>query len=392
MLNILGLIGKRYNKLQSDEIINLFKSNDILMFTETWLNDSIDCEVNNFRHYFLNRTNRAQGARRDSGGIIIYVSERIAIFCTFEKFSSDNVIWLKFDSGLFSLDSDLFLCLCYNAPSNSARVGLDEVNVYNLIMQDMIYIENKYNNNCNFVLAGDWNSRIGNALDFVQNDQDTLLDLNLLPGDYITDDYLQRVSNDNVVNENGRLLLDFCRQSGVRVMNGRIGDDRGVGRYTCVQSNGSSVVDLVLCKQDMMSFFNYFTVDEPNILSDHCLIRFNIGKLPMHSEDSNFQIDRNSNMCSKYKWKDDRKDLYIQSCRDNNIVEQLSFLSNDLNGDISSGDINDNLNSFCNCLSDVVKPLFKVDIRNIQNGDNYFDKLVNKSCYDDSCKGKQRAF
>ena len=52
-------------------------------------------------------------------------------------------------------------------------------------------------------------------------------------------------------------------------MNGRVGNDSGIGRYTFVGNRGCSVVDYVLGSQDMFKFFKCFEVHEPNIISDH---------------------------------------------------------------------------------------------------------------------------
>jgi len=67
LLNIQGLIGKSYNKLDSNELRTIFQNNDILFLTETWLNDMFNDNVENFDHYFLNRKRKAKGAKRDCG-------------------------------------------------------------------------------------------------------------------------------------------------------------------------------------------------------------------------------------------------------------------------------------------------------------------------------------
>ena len=41
-------------------------------------------------------------------------------------------------------------------------------------------------------------------------------------------------------NNNGTLLLELCKQSGFRISNGRVGDDKGVGKNTFVNSQGTS--------------------------------------------------------------------------------------------------------------------------------------------------------
>ena len=52
---------------------------------------------------------------------------------------------------------------------------------------------------------------------------------------------IPRYSQDEgYTNSNGLLLLDFCRQTGLRIMNGGVGNDEGVGKYMFVGSRGSS--------------------------------------------------------------------------------------------------------------------------------------------------------
>ena len=86
--------------------------------------------------------------------------------------------------------------------------------------------------------------------DFVVDDNP--VHMSVLPDEYIPDKELERFSQDKGhVNNNGLLLLDFCKQTGLRFMNGRVGADKGIGKYTFVGSRGSSVVDYVLSSQDL---------------------------------------------------------------------------------------------------------------------------------------------
>ena len=57
-------------------------------------------------------------------------------------------------------------------------------------------------------------------------------------------------------------------------MNGRVGEDYGIRRYTFVGSRGSSVVDYILSSQDLFTNISHFKANDPNILSDHCLLSF----------------------------------------------------------------------------------------------------------------------
>ena len=46
-----------------------------------------------------------------------------------------------------------------------------------------------------------------------------------------------------------------------------------------VSSIGKSVVDYVIASQSLFSRINIFSVNEPNILTDHCVIIFSLHSL-----------------------------------------------------------------------------------------------------------------
>ena len=77
-----------------------------------------------------------------------------------------------------------------------------------------------------------------------------------------------------ICNANGSLLLDLCRKSGFRVVIGRIEEDDGVGKCTYVGSRGSSLIDYVITYTELFKYFSNFCVEDPNILSDHCAVKF----------------------------------------------------------------------------------------------------------------------
>ena len=38
-------------------------------------------------------------------------------------------------------------------------------------------------------------------------------------------------------------LIDLCQEFGLRIVNGRFGDDKHIGNFTCYNNSGCSVVD-----------------------------------------------------------------------------------------------------------------------------------------------------
>ena len=69
--------------------------NDILLFTESWSNEQFNYEVPHLKHFILHRQNKSVTAKRDSGGIGVYVHERLCKYVEFMKNNEDNIIWLK---------------------------------------------------------------------------------------------------------------------------------------------------------------------------------------------------------------------------------------------------------------------------------------------------------
>ena len=96
----------------------------------------------------------------------------------------------------------------------------------------------------------------------------------VLPEEYESDVPLDRFSQDNFINVNGRKLLDFCKLNSLRICNGRLGQDKGIGKCTYIGGTGSSVVDYVLVSESVFNLISKFSIGDPNILSDHCEVNF----------------------------------------------------------------------------------------------------------------------
>ena len=188
-------MSKNVNKLQSDELKQVFKNNSIVLLTESWLGEEANVSVMGYQHFKLNRTLKKRGTKRDSGGIIAYVRNELVTDTTLFLQDSDDILWLKLEGRLFNLTDDVFICLAYNVPEGSSRQGLlDNVNLFDRLSHHMIHIKNLTDNRCQFLLCGDLNARTSDFQDFVQDD--TAAHIHALPDDYATDIPLKRVSED----------------------------------------------------------------------------------------------------------------------------------------------------------------------------------------------------
>ena len=62
----------------------------------------------------------------------------------------------------------------------------------------------------------------------------------------------------------------------MRIANGQVGSDAGVGECTYVGSSGTSLIDYVLVSEELLTNFVTFDVFDPNPISDHCVIEFSL--------------------------------------------------------------------------------------------------------------------
>ena len=88
-----------------------------------------------------------------------------------------------------------------------------------------------------------------------------------------------RQSEDQVINEQGRVLLDFTRSLGLCVANSRAGS----GDFTCISSRGRSVVDYCLLFKDDLGVISNFKVVSMAEFVDAYHAECIVERIPDHS-------------------------------------------------------------------------------------------------------------
>ena len=94
-------------------------------------------------------------------------------------------------------------------------------------------------------------------------------------------------------------MLEFCKSTGLKVLNGRNGLDKDIGKYTCINKQGSSVIDMVLAKSNIFHLVHSFELDEPNILSDHSFLTFSLKSCVVYG---NVCMSNTEDIDYMYKW------------------------------------------------------------------------------------------
>ena len=57
-------------------------------------------------------------------------------------------------------------------------------------------------------------------------------------------------------------LIDFCKIYGIYIANGRIGNDKGIGNYTFIGTQGCSVIDYVIMSPHLFNITDYFDIEK----------------------------------------------------------------------------------------------------------------------------------
>lgn len=260
--NIEGL-----NRLsQNETFISSLKRYDIIGLVETWTTDLDICKSfvdSNLEGYDSVGipAQRVCSRGRPSGGILVIFKHELKAAIT-TMATSKHTIWIKLSNNYFNWEKDLYLATVYIPPKSS--------NYYDDQFTEIEHKIAQYSNNGNILLMGDTNARTKNKVDFIVNDTNEFMDL---PEDYTFDTQKPRNSMDlhGNVTQHGKLLLDLCIASQLRILNGRTKGDT-LGAFTYFDNKGSSTIDYFICSEQFQSQVMAMRIHPLSYVSKHCQI------------------------------------------------------------------------------------------------------------------------
>ena len=119
------------------------------------------------------------------------------------------------------------------------------------------------------------------------------------------DTSLKRLLVDSVVNRFGDHLLDLCKATEMRIVNGRIFSN--TDKMTCFTHNGESVVNYFIRSENNFSSLSSMIVHENNEFSNHAPISFS---LKIGTERSR---EATSKYTSNVRWNDEHKENFVNT-------------------------------------------------------------------------------
>ena len=290
---------------------------DIGCLCETKTENIPAIEFPNFDIFSLKQKSKAHG-------ISIFVKKGLfpTIF-KIENTKSKCILWVALGISLQNIQ--LIVGGVY-IPGSSSKFS--DVNDYDIISEDILFLNSKYG--CPFVLLGDFNSRTGTLDDFqLQNDSKEILqNLGL---------EINRYNCDKKTDTNGRNLVSLCNDFNFGILNGRFGNDKKIGQFTCMKTIGQSSVDYIIVSTTLFPSVVDFIIDK----YDSCMSDVHLPLCATIKIDNEFK-KQNETVSQKYKtleykstWKVEKKNEYQEAFSNEKIskltekLQNLSF-SNDV--------------------------------------------------------------
>ncbi|CAB4018460.1 Hypothetical predicted protein [Paramuricea clavata] len=246
------------NKLTNGDFIQNIKGHDLIFLTETWSKETNS--IPGFKAVStITATPRSNRSCRLSGGISVLFKKELETFLSIEK-QTKNFLWCRIDRTILNQTKDLFVCGVYIPPEMSPYFD-DEI--FEELENDILNFSKKGN----IMLLGDFNARTSNLKDFVSKEGNTFIN------DISETSFEPKIreSFDNSTNQHGKSLIEICKNCNMRILNGRtLGDS--FGKPTSHHKNGTSVVDYIICDQELTQTIENFIVKPPTYLSDHSQI------------------------------------------------------------------------------------------------------------------------
>ena len=259
-------LNNRVSKLSDTQVQADLSQFDIICLAETHCNPNDNLLLDGYR-IVPNIRPKSPGATRNFGGLAVCYREELRSGIKFLPITSTEVMWFKLNKSFFNLDNDIFVCLAYMSPHNSSFSNKRD-NIIELLEEDIA----KYSMLGSCFICGDFNARTAMEPDYCEADNSVPND-QALPHDYIHDIPLPRCNLDkHQVDTHGKMLLDLCKATGLRILNGRVIGD-ALGHFTCYSHTGApSVIDYILAHNSLFPILDATFVHRPGPYSIHCMI------------------------------------------------------------------------------------------------------------------------
>ena len=391
--NIQGLYEKvnsvKLCKLDETIFLTTLKSFDVLCLQETHVSqEEIIPIFEDFRT--IPHCRDMSNNNRYFGGMLIFIRKSMEKGIKIGKNYDKDTFEITLLKNFFVIRQDIRILFTYASPINSGYTKSRAVNILDKIETDVV------DGGRNYIVMGDLNGRTKLGDDFVKDNFDKHSPINIPY--YEKDTHLERSNSDtHPIDQQGRKILDLCKTSAYRILNGRTrGDMEGnFTRFPVNLCENPSVIDYSLCNVDLLTEIHSFTVLPFVGLSDHCCIALNI-RAKVKPADINL-ISPNENdttiQTNKYEYSYDKrkKQIYEQNlAKDRNIdILDTSLRQGEINTETIDKNISD-LNEIMMAAARKTFPLKK--IKNSKNVKKEIRRKKTQGWFTKECSARRKVF
>jgi exonuclease III len=265
------------NKLELKGTYEFLSKYDIIFLTETMKLDSYKPTFDGYQYFHCQRSFQHHRARRPSGGIAVLIKNNLVKFVEIEK-ASEYVMWIKIKQ---TSNPPILISGTYIPPHGSTvYLNTNVYDIYNTLQQDIA----NYLKITPFIsVCGDFNSRTGKLCDYekIIVGKDSNLVNNVIRSQPSSRNKASnwhskdRQTKDPTHNAFGKELIQLCKTSNMRIMNGFLNEKQS-NAFTCYAPLGESVVDYLICTQEMADLINNFNICSKLVESDHTPMSFEL--------------------------------------------------------------------------------------------------------------------
>ena len=401
--NIHGNLNLKYD---SPEFVNVFNGNDFIFLNECWISYASKFELNGYNCY-LKARKRKKRAKRDSGGLCVFIKNEINRFFELVEWENEDCFIFKIDKNYTNIGKDLYLFCCYMRPSTSTRNSFcDNLDVYDLLFNKITELRNENE----IIIVGDLNSRCSTLQDYIVNDScsnfdpvdDLVYNSNCITQNDLIENNISfsRMNEDSKCNDFGYKLINLCKISGLLICNGRLPGDK-FGSFTYFDKKGKSTVDFALISKGLLSLCNDFCVNLPSAFSDHSAIKLYLSNVDLHDHVENNTVN-NYNMSvpinissypiCNFEINKDNTSSFLSNMDDDYACTNLNSILDILDTDISTLDVTI-LEDCITGLNHVIEYASTDCIKHIPSHNNCSKKRKPINLwYDIDCKNKKKEF
>jgi exonuclease III len=332
----------RYCKTDYPEFLNELVNVDLLFMLETHCKTSDSPQIPGFKTTFSYRKKLAK-ANKAAGGICVAIRDKYVNGISVIKKSCSEILWVKMNKKFFGYTNDIYVGAVYVSPPGTSYTARRE-DIFDICEKDIA----EYSKLGECFVCGDFNSRTSTSPDYVNFDNTKHIAYfnNGYKSGYIEDVPINRRNMDkHKVDSYGDRLLDMCKSTGLRILNGRIlGDIHG--NTTCYSPNGApSTIDYFAAQVSLLNKVKIFRVHHLTPLSIHCMIsatlyrgciNVNTSTIPLvpkyhayawsQNDEVNFRKSLCSEECQSMTQNFMKVNVSLNKCDVNNAVNDVNHI------------------------------------------------------------------